>query len=124
MLKRSFILSSLLIAGLGAGCGGGYSTGPSGPPVAGGPTTALIPSGAYTGAQPSFAPPTLTVTAGTTVTFGNNDSTTHTTVADGGQWNSGNLEPGRTFTVKLDTPGTYSYHCVIHPFMTGKIVVQ
>jgi plastocyanin len=57
------------------------------------------------------------------VTWGNNDSTTHTTTADGGKWNA-TLASGGTTTVKFDTPGTYAYHCSIHSFMKGTIVVQ
>ena len=89
-----------------------------------GRTRYLIPSGAFAGSGPGFNPATLTVSPGTTVVWGNNDSTTHTTTADGGQWNSGNLNAGGTFSVKLDTPGTYKYHCTIHSFMNGTIVVQ
>jgi plastocyanin len=120
------ILFTVFIAGVAAACGSSYgsSTMPSFPPVPAGPNTVLVPNGASLGPGPGFTPTPLTVAAGTTVVFGNNDGTTHTSTADGGQWNSNNLNSGGTFSVKLDTPGTYKYHCSIHSFMNGTIVVQ
>ncbi len=123
-MKKSLMIFGLIL--LGASCGGSsYSSGaPSATPIPAGANTVLIPSGAFAGNVQAFNPSPLTVAVGTTVTFGNNDTTTHTTTADGGAWNSNNLNPGGTFSVKLDTAGTYTYHCTIHSFMTGKIVVQ
>jgi plastocyanin len=103
---------------------GSSSSAPSSSPIPAGPTTVLAPNGAYLGPGSGFQPPTLTVTAGTTVTFGNNDVTTHTSVADGGAWSSGNISPGTMFSVTLNTKGTFTYHCTIHPFMNGTVVVQ
>jgi plastocyanin len=93
-------------------------------PIPAGASTVLVPSGAYAGPGPGFAPNTLTVPVGTTVQFGNNDITAHTSTADGGQWNSNNITPGQTYSFKFNTAGTYKYHCNIHSFMTGTIVVQ
>lgn len=74
----------------------------------------------------AFSPTPLTITAGTTVTVTNSGAATHTWTSDPGdpkQWNSGNVAPGASFSVTFPTAGTYSYHCNIHPFMTGTIVV-
>ncbi|MFI5178932.1 MAG: cupredoxin domain-containing protein [Vicinamibacterales bacterium] len=119
------VFTAVLAAGASA-CGSSYgsSNTPSVAPIPSGPNTVLVPNGASLGPGSGFTPTTLTVAAGTTVVFGNNDVTTHTSTADGGQWNSNNLNSGQTFSVKLDTPGTYNYHCTIHSFMNGKIVVQ
>ena len=118
------ILGCLISA---AACGSGYSSGPAGPtqqPIAAGPNIVLVPNGtAASNNGPGFAPTPLTVPAGTTVTFGNNDGTTHTATADNGAWNV-SLTPGQTNTTTLTTPGTYTYHCTIHSFMKGTIVVQ
>lgn len=74
-----------------------------------------------------FMPQSLDVTAGSTVTWTNRDSIAHTTTADNmsaaEHWDSGILSPGQSFSKTFNTPGTYSYHCNIHPFMHGTIVV-
>lgn len=72
----------------------------------------------------AFSPGTIQVTAGTTVTWTNNDQTTHTVTADDGSFDSGDVAPGGTFSMTFNTPGTISYHCKIHPFMTASIVVM
>jgi plastocyanin len=72
----------------------------------------------------SFMPATLTVPIGTTVTWTNMDGVVHTTTSDSGAWNSGPLNPGASFQHMFATPGTFTYHCMIHPFMHGTIVVQ
>jgi len=43
--------------------------------------------------------------------------------SDDGAWDSGPLQPGESFSVALDQPGAYAYHCSIHPFMHGTVVV-
>lgn len=124
MIKKVLVV---IAVGLSvASCGSSYSssTNPSPTPIAAGPNTVLMPSGAAIGTGPGFNPSSLTVAAGTTVMWGNNDNTQHTATADGGQWNSGLVNPGASFSVTLNTPGTYHYHCTIHSFMNGTIVVQ
>jgi len=71
----------------------------------------------------AFAPKSLTVKAGQSVTFTNNDSVAHTTTGDA--WDSGDIQPGATYTLMApSSPGTYAFHCSIHPFMTGTLIVQ
>jgi plastocyanin len=72
----------------------------------------------------SFSPATLTVTAGTTVTWTNNDGMTHTTTSDNTGFNSGNLTSGSKFSQLFSTVGTFAYHCNIHTGMKGTIVVK
>jgi plastocyanin len=72
----------------------------------------------------TFTPGTLTVKAGTTVTWANNDTTTHRPTSDNGVFDSGDLAPGATFSFTFNNTGTFSYHCSIHPYMTGKVIVQ
>jgi plastocyanin len=71
----------------------------------------------------TFDPGTLTVPAGTTVAWTNDDSAVHTVTADDGSFDSGRLDPGETFSVTFDTPGEFAYHCGFHPRMQGTIVV-
>lgn len=70
----------------------------------------------------AFHPPTLHVKAGTRVVFANDDTTAHTATR-GGSFATGHIQPGHAVTVKLRRAGVYAYHCSIHPFMHGKIVV-
>ncbi len=72
----------------------------------------------------AFNPDTLTVSVGTTLTWTNLDSAPHTVTSDDNLFDSGNLNQNATFSRTFTTPGTYAYHCSIHPFMTAKIVVQ
>ena len=65
----------------------------------------------------------MNVAQGTKVTATNKDSATHTWTAEGGQWNSGNLSQGGTFTFQIMEAGTFKYRCNIHPSMTGVVNV-
>lgn len=71
-----------------------------------------------------FDPAELTVDQGTTVTWSNTDSTTHTVTAPSGAFNSGDLSPGRNFGYTFNEPGTYEYGCTIHPDMKGTVIVK
>ncbi|MDD5190694.1 MAG: cupredoxin family copper-binding protein [Dehalococcoidales bacterium] len=72
----------------------------------------------------SFVPGILTVNVGTTVTWTNNDSTTHTVTSDSGVFDSGSIAIGKTYSYTFSTAGTFSYHCSIHPSMKGSVKVQ
>ncbi len=71
-----------------------------------------------------FEPATLTVPAGTTVTWTNQDGDTHTVTAANRLFSSEVLDPGQSFTHTFATPGTYSYYCAIHPHMTATVIVK
>ena len=71
----------------------------------------------------SFHPRTLRVKRGTKVVFANRDSTAHTATRRG-SFDTGHIKPGHSLVVKLRRAGVYAYHCTIHPFMHGKIVVR
>ena len=119
-MKRQ-VLVMCVLAVCAASCKSS-STSPT--PIPAGPSTVLVPNGASVGQGPGYAPASLTVTAGTTVTWGNNDGVVHTTTADAGQWDSQSVNAGMTFAFKFNTPGTFKYHCTLHSFMIGTIVVQ
>lgn len=72
-----------------------------------------------------FVPSTITVVIGVnnTVTWTNNDYTIHTVTSDSGLFNSGLLNNGNVWSYTFNTAGTYSYHCAIHPFMNGTVIV-
>ena len=71
----------------------------------------------------AFSVSSLSVKSGTTVTWTNNDQTTHTVTADDGSFDSGNIAPGGKFTHTFNAAGTIAYHCSIHSSMTAKVVV-
>jgi plastocyanin len=72
----------------------------------------------------AFEPPELSVSAGSCITWTNEDGTTHT-VRDsaGGVINSANLGQGDTYRATFDDPGTYDYICSIHTNMSGTVTV-
>jgi plastocyanin len=72
----------------------------------------------------SFGPGTLTVPAGTTVTWTNRDDIPHTVVSDDKVFKSKVLDTDEKFSYTFTKPGTYGYFCSIHPKMTGQVVVQ
>jgi plastocyanin len=75
-------------------------------------------------ANMSFSPSTLTVTAGTTVTWVNRDGDAHSVESRGkGFTSSPLLNTGDKYSYTFTTPGTYAYYCAVHASMTGKIVV-
>jgi plastocyanin len=71
----------------------------------------------------AFHPHTLRVRRGTKVVFANSDPTAHTATRRG-SFSTGRIRPRHSVTVKLRRAGVYAYHCTIHPFMHGKIVVR
>ena len=73
----------------------------------------------------AFTPSSITVKKGTKVTWTNDDSTTHTVTETDSQTgpDSGNLNPGSSYSFTFDTAGTYHYHCSIHTEMTGTVTV-
>jgi len=73
-----------------------------------------------------FATKSLTVKKGTTVTWKNEDSASHTVTFDDSAMSSANsslFANGETYKYTFDTAGTFAYHCTPHPFMKGTIVV-
>jgi plastocyanin len=109
------LASALAVTGLLAGCGGGSSS--AAPTL--GPNDVLV-------ANFSFTPATLTVKAGTTVTWRfDQPSAPHNVVslATPPVFNSGTPTGTGTFSFTFTTPGTYPYVCQIHPSMRGTVVV-
>jgi plastocyanin len=71
----------------------------------------------------AFVPTTVTVKAGSTVTWTNRDQDAHTVTAMAGPFHSPTLNTGQSFHYTFTTPGRYDYLCTIHPFMTATVVV-
>lgn len=75
----------------------------------------------------AFSPDTLTVRTGTTVTWVNQDEAVHQIDTDGGvpvTFTSPSLDKGASYEFTFTQPGTYAYHCTIHPAMKGTVIVE
>jgi len=105
------------------------------PAQAGPPGTPLtILEGSSVQGSPDFDPDTLTVKKGDKITVTNKDTLPHTVTSGTGptdpnsakQFDTSIIEPGATADIETTniTPGDYPFHCAIHPYMTGKLVVQ
>lgn len=130
---KSRLLGTLGLALL-ASCGGGSTS-----PYSGGGGTGGVPACTSTATKVcmvglTFSPANLTVPVGTTVTWQNGSSTTHTVTSATGSgvpFGSGNVAAGGTFTQTFSAQGTYNYYCMIHGVdgnpptgMAGTITVQ
>jgi plastocyanin len=72
----------------------------------------------------SFVPATLTVKAGTRVTWVNRDDVPHTATDTDKRFNSKALDTDEQFSFTFSQPGTYNYYCALHPKMTAQIIVK
>ena len=130
MVRIRLILA--LALSLGALACGSDNSSPSSPsptpapaPTPGGTSsTVSIPMGAEVLGNRAFTPDNLEVAAGTTVTWTNTDSVSHTSTSNGSGWDSGIIQPGRQFSFTYQTAGSFSYHCAIHPGMVGTVTVH
>ena len=82
------------------------------------PTTAAVKISGF-----AFLPATITIPAGTTVTWLHDDSPPHTVSSREAVFDSGILSRGATFSYTFTRDGTFEYRCKIHPYMTAKIIV-
>ena len=74
--------------------------------------------------QFAFAPQHITVKAGTTVTWTNEDDAPHTVASSAKLFKSKALDTGDKFSFTFTTPSTYAYFCSLHPQMTGTVTVE
>ena len=140
-LYRSASRSAALLGGAALGlaaCGAGAHAGPTLPPGGNQPTATAdtTPAAATTVPAPpvaadavsiqnlKFGPSAITVKVGTTVTWTNKDDEAHTVFFEYDGSRSPILVNGaNVYTKTFATPGTFTYHCTVHPFMTGTVVV-
>jgi plastocyanin len=71
----------------------------------------------------AFAPSSITVQSGTTVTWKNFDEEPHTVVSTTGLFRSDALDQNDSFSFKFEEPGEYRFICSIHPQMRGTVIV-
>jgi plastocyanin len=120
-VRVALIVASLVF--ISACASSSSPTTPSSSPSPAGNTVSIV-QGASALTTTAFNPNPLTISTGTTVTWMNNDSITHTSTSNGGTWSSGNVAPGGTFSFTFQSAGSFAYHCAIHPGMVGMITVQ
>lgn len=71
----------------------------------------------------AFTPDPVTASVGDAITWTNEDSAPHTVTLDDGSCDTGQFGRGETGTLRFNTPGTYAYHCAVHPNMKGTVEV-
>ena len=105
------------------------AAGQSGPDTTAGQMARPVAVAAQTGprieiTKHKFSSPTLTVPAGTTVTWLNRDEDLHTVVSTTLAFKSAGLETDEAYSYTFAKPGVYEYFCTLHPLMTGKVIVK
>jgi plastocyanin len=103
-------------------CGCGYQTSKQASPSQNSSQPAQSNGSTVTIKNFSFSPSALSVKAGTTVAWVNEDNATHTIKSD--TFSSGELNNGQKFEFKFEKAGSFDYSCGIHPSMNGKIIVE
>jgi LPXTG-motif cell wall-anchored protein len=88
------------------------------------PKAVAAASGSVTIADFSFAPATITINQGDTVTWNNNGPTPHSATANNGSFDTGILKKGQSGSHTFNQAGAFSYFCKPHPFMNASVVVQ
>jgi plastocyanin len=127
---RLAAVSAILV--IATACGGYSSSDPVSPsptPSATPPpglslSSVTIPVGAESLGNRAYMPAELNVAVGTTVTWMNTDSISHTSTSNATGWNSGIVPAGGQFSFAFESAGTFPYHCAIHPGMVGTVVVR
>jgi plastocyanin len=87
------------------------------------PKAIAAASGSVTIADFNFAPATITINQGDTVTWNNNGPTPHSATANDGSFDTGILKKGQSGSHTFNQAGTFSYFCKPHPFMKATVVV-
>lgn len=114
---------AVLAVGIAASAGAGLRTGPRGEDVRATPVAAA--GHAVQIVNFAFAPQSLTVAQGDSITWTNQDEAPHTVTTTSGprQISSPMLSKGQSFTFTFTVAGTYSYYCAVHPDMRAQVVV-
>lgn len=111
----------LIVSCMAAGCSSSHA-----PPATAAPTTSAAGGDTVIIKNFAFDPSSLTVKSGTAVKWTNQDGTSHTIVSDTSSpvaFSSDSLASGASYSFTFTQPGTYTYHCSIHPSMKGTIIV-
>ena len=117
-MKRLFVPAAFVVALVAllalVGCSGGAPSNPEVSDISTSPKVSITDSG--------FSPTEVSIKAGDTVTWTNDGKIPHTVAGEG--FDSGAINPGKSFSRVFETPGTYDYYCRYHPSETGKVTVR
>jgi plastocyanin len=122
MKGRALLFAGAAALVLLAACGddsGSSSNTTSAPAASGGTGAATVVA-----KDIAYNPTEITVKAGDTITFKNEDGFAHTFTADNGEFDSGNVDGGGSFEFETTGAGTIAFHCKIHGNMKGTITVE
>ena len=127
-MKKTWFIALLVIAVLLSGCTTTTTTQPATqtpqPAPAQTPQTSTPAPVSVAIKSPSFTPDIVEISKGTTVIWTNDDGVRHTVTSVSGAFDSGNIEPGKTYSYTFNQAGPFEYSCVNHPSMThGKVIV-
>ncbi len=140
-MKKTLIIGVLVIAALITGCTTTTTTQPVTPtattpmPTATTPTPTATPTPTPTATEQTstvnidikgytFVPDTITIPVGTTVIWTNDDGVAHTATSISGVFDSGSIDPGKTYSFTFNQAGTFEFGCTIHTSIPhGKITV-
>jgi plastocyanin len=75
-------------------------------------------------AEHRYVPEAITIRRGTTVRWVNDDDDPHTVTSDRDAFASPGMDKREAYTFTFDAPGTFPYHCALHPTMTATVVVK
>jgi plastocyanin len=111
------------------GCGGSDAPKSSGSPAPGGTSVQIVSADTAGDAQVqivdfAFSSKEVPVKAGQTVVWTNGGSVGHTTTSDKNEWDSSTLSPSKRYAVKFTAPGSFAFHCNIHPSMKAAVTVS
>lgn len=87
-------------------------------------TVSIAPGSSNPSASQFYVPHEISVSVGTSVTWTNDDATIHTVTDKGGSFDSSIIAPTATWENNFETAGEFDYYCSLHPFMTGKVIVN
>jgi plastocyanin len=117
------IALALAFLGFGLALAGAWSTAADARSSAGDVTADASRTARVEIAGFAFKPATVRIGKGSSVSFSNTSDATHTATR-AGSFDTGRIKPGKAATVRFTRKGSFPYHCTIHPFMKGKVVVE
>lgn len=128
MKLRTYLVAACAVGVALAGCSSSRPAADTGVSTPTAPLSVTAPPAPVGSNQVSiddfaFAPATLTVQAGATVTWTNRDEEPHTVAASDGSFHSPGMGTGGTFSHTFPIAGKFDYVCSIHPMMHGTVVV-
>jgi plastocyanin len=123
-MRKAIVMMALALAVASVACSKSSSSSTGGTSGTASCTSANATalSGDLTVKDFAFHPNCFSVSARSTISVTNQDTTTHTFTVDGSDVNV-SLDPSTTHDATAPATGTYSFHCSIHPIMTGTLVV-